>query len=197
MELETCFARNRASWRSWLGKNHASSPGVWLVLYKKPSGKPSVTYAEALDEALCFGWIDSIVKRIDDASYARKFTQRTNPKNWSDTNLRHMKRLIAEKRMTEAGLRVLGVPLGKSDSHRNVANMPAETGAKEQEEIPEFIRDAVLQNRKAAEFWGKLASGYRRRYVAWILNAKAEKTRMRRLAEVVGYLAAGTKAVLK
>jgi uncharacterized protein YdeI (YjbR/CyaY-like superfamily) len=108
-ERKSLRPRNRAAWRKWLERNHAASRGVWLHFHKKHTGKASITYPEALDEALCFGWIDSIVRRIDADIYARKFTPRTNEKNWSARNLGHMQRLIDAGRMTEAGIRVLGV----------------------------------------------------------------------------------------
>jgi uncharacterized protein YdeI (YjbR/CyaY-like superfamily) len=197
IEMQMLHTRNRSAWRRWLEKHHDSSRGIWLEFYKKHTGKPSITYSEALEEALCFGWIDSIVKRIDDERYMQKFTPRTNPQKWSAINLRHMQRLISEGRMTEAGLRVLEVPLDQAETE--IANEDAHKKpvAKKQEPVPDFIKSAIAGNPMAAEFWRKLAPGYRRRYLAWILHAKGETTRSRRLSEVVRYLAAGTKSILK
>jgi uncharacterized protein YdeI (YjbR/CyaY-like superfamily) len=190
--LTTLRARNRQAWRHWLENHHATSRGLWLQFYKKHTGKPSVTYAEALDEALCFGWIDSIVKFVDEESYVRKFTPRTNPKQWSAVNLRHMRRLIAAGRMTPAGLRVLG---GALDAAPDRARKPP--AAARTLEAPESLLAAISQEEKAEAFWQKLAPGCRRRYTAWVLDAKRADTRSRRVAEVVRYLAEGKKSVLK
>jgi uncharacterized protein YdeI (YjbR/CyaY-like superfamily) len=197
MKRETCYAHDRAAWRRWLKKHGNSSSGVWLIFYKKHTGKPSVTYREALEEALCFGWIDSILKRIDEKRYMQRFTPRADPTHWSIANVRHMRRLIAEGRMTDAGMRVLGVPLDQKVADGPIQDSGLNKAKKKQARVPGFIRAAIGQNRKAAAFWQELAPGYRRRYIGWIMNAKGEATRLRRLAEVVGYLACGTKSVLK
>jgi uncharacterized protein YdeI (YjbR/CyaY-like superfamily) len=196
LEMQIIRARNRAVWRRWLERHHDSSPGVWLKFYKKHTGKPSVTYPEALEEALCFGWIDSILKRINAECYMQRFTPRTNPKKWSPSNLIRMRRLIAEGKMTDSGLRVLGVPLDHAEVENTEVHARGQA-AKQQEPIPEFFQSAVARNPKAAEFWRKLAPGYRRRYLGWVLQAKKEETRLRRLSEAVEYLEAGTKSLMK
>ena len=101
-ELEHKYFNNRKSFRNWLEKNHANSPGIWMIYYKKHSDTQCIEYNEALEEALCFGWIDSIIKKVDDDTYVRKFTPRTNISQWSDLNKRTVLSLIEKGKMTEA-----------------------------------------------------------------------------------------------
>jgi uncharacterized protein YdeI (YjbR/CyaY-like superfamily) len=189
-EPATFRARDRAAWRSWLRRHHRTAPAIWLVY--RHTGRKSIRYPEALDEALCFGWIDGIVKRIDEDSYMQRFTPRRDPARWSPTNLRHMKRLIAAGRMTPAGLRVLGVPLAGAATDKPPTSRPPAS-----DEPPPFLRAALRRNRRAAAFFAALAPSHRRRYVAWLLDAKREETRARRLAEALRLLAARTKKLLK
>src|SRR5579862_7863033 len=102
--LKTFPATDRETWRAWLAANHSSEKEVWVVFPKKRTGQPCMSYEDSVEEALCHGWIDSIIRRIDDNSYARKFTPRTNHQNWSESNRRRVARLIAEGRMTDIGL---------------------------------------------------------------------------------------------
>ena len=95
---------SRAAWRRWLEKHHAAKSEVWIAYYKKHTGKPCVSYEEAVEEALCFGWIDGQVRRLDDDSYAQRFTPRRSGSQWSTVNLRRFERLRAEGRVTAAGL---------------------------------------------------------------------------------------------
>ena len=105
--LETISFATAVAWESWLETNHVSTGGVWLRIYKKASGKETITYAEALDGALCYGWIDGISKGIDAEKYAQRFSPRRKKSNWTDTNKAIARRLIAEGRMTKAGRAVL------------------------------------------------------------------------------------------
>ena len=102
--MKTFDARTRERWRRWLAKNHASESEVWLIFHKKHTGKPSVAYKDALDEALCYGWIDSLIKRIDDDRYARKFTPRKAESNWSSINIKRYNELKAAKKLAAPGL---------------------------------------------------------------------------------------------
>src|SRR2546422_1702461 len=95
--------RSRREWRSWLKRNHATQREVWLVFAKRHTGKASLRYNEAVEEALCFGWIDTTVRRLDGDHYMQRFTPRSNPRNWSKINLERFRRMVAEGRMTAAG----------------------------------------------------------------------------------------------
>jgi uncharacterized protein YdeI (YjbR/CyaY-like superfamily) len=100
---ETVYVSTRAAWRAWLKRHHASQKVVWLIYYKKGSGKPRVEYADAVEEALCFGWIDSTTKTLDAERYVQRFTPRKKGSNWSGPNLERIKRLVAAGQMTPAG----------------------------------------------------------------------------------------------
>jgi uncharacterized protein YdeI (YjbR/CyaY-like superfamily) len=190
-ELPLLHAPDAASWRRWLREHHDTQREVWLVFYKKHTGKRWLRYPEALDEALCFGWIDSIVRRLDEDRYAQKFTPRANPKRWSEVNLAHARRLVRERRMTRAGLRAIGVPLD-AGAARTRREVPRPDDATES-----LVVEAIGRNTKASAFFAGLAPGYRRQYVRWILAAKREVTRERRLAEAIELLGRGVKALMK
>jgi uncharacterized protein YdeI (YjbR/CyaY-like superfamily) len=179
------------AWRRWLERNHGRSRGVWLVFYKLGArGARRLIYSDALDEALCFGWIDSIVKRESDETYLRKFTPRTDAKKWSPTNLRRARALVRAGRMTEAGARVIGVPLRSAPRSRPPS-------ASVEPRLPAVIRAALASRPKAAAFFAGLAPGYRGRYLGWILSAKQETTRARRLAQALDLLERGVKSLMK
>src|SRR5450759_84417 len=108
---ELLYLRTRTEWRAWLKKHHSNTQVVWLVYYKKGSGGDRIAYDDAVEEALCFGWIDSIIQRIDDEKYPKKFTPRRNNNKWSISSMRRMRKLISEKRMTPAGLEKLELTL--------------------------------------------------------------------------------------
>jgi uncharacterized protein YdeI (YjbR/CyaY-like superfamily) len=98
------YVTNREEWRTWLKENHETEKEIWLVFFKKNSGKPGIIYEDAVEEAICFGWIDSLVKKIDDQSYSQKFTPRTVKAGWSVSNKIRAERMIQQGRMTQAGL---------------------------------------------------------------------------------------------
>jgi uncharacterized protein YdeI (YjbR/CyaY-like superfamily) len=172
MSLNLLYVPTREKWRAWLAEHHATATEVWLVYYKKHTGKPRVSYDDAVEEALCFGWIDSIVRKLDDDRFAQKFTPRKDHGTWSAPNLERMKRLIADGRMTPAGL-----------AKFEPAPPPQrfESGA----EIPSFIAEALQTNPAAAESFRRLAPSHQRNYIRWIIEAKKEETRHRRLQEAL------------
>jgi uncharacterized protein YdeI (YjbR/CyaY-like superfamily) len=106
-ETEELHMTSRGNWRSWLEKNCHIRKEAWLIFYKKYTSKPNVTYDEAVEEALCFGWIDSTIKRIDDEKFARKFTPRKPNSKWSESNKKRAEKMITRRRMTKAGLELI------------------------------------------------------------------------------------------
>src|SRR5260370_42333458 len=183
-ELMTLEARNRQQWRTWLGKHHASSPGGWLVFYKDHTGVKSIPYEDSVGEALCFGWVDSLVKRLDDDRYAHKFTPRRPTSKWSDSNRKRWAELKAAGLLTAAGL--AAAPTDNSYAPRPV--IP---------DLPVYIAKALKANSKAWKFFRELAPTYRRHFVVWIHTAKRPETRERRIRESIRLLAAGKKLGLK
>ena len=183
-ELRTLLVTSRRQWRAWLTKHHSSSPGVWLVFYKAHTGLSSIPYEDAVHEALCFGWIDSLVKRLDDDRYAIKVTPRQRTSKWSDLNRRRWARLKAAGLLTSAGL--AAGPTNNTYAPRPVVP-----------ELPAYIAKALKTNRRAWEFFRELAPTYRRNFVVWIHTAKRPETRDKRIRESISLLAAGKKLGLK
>ena len=184
VELDTLDVRTRQQWRAWLRRNHMSSPGVWVICHKLRTAVPSVPYEDLVREALCFGWIDSLIKRLDDDRFARKVTPRKPASRWSDLNRRRWAELNAAGLLEAAGK--TAAPTGNSYAPRPV--IP---------ERPAYIEKAFKENRKAWAFFQTLPARERRNFVVWIHIAKREETRERRLREAVGLLARGEKLGLK
>src|SRR3989339_631051 len=147
-ELENLYFNSRESFRKWLEKNYNESIGIWMIFYRKQKNNECIKYNEALEEALCFGWIDSIIKKVDDDRYVRKFTPRTNISNWSDINKKIVLSLIEEGRMTEAGLAKIDIysKTGRVDWESKV---PQENEEKKEFQLPDFIFKAFSDNEPA------------------------------------------------
>ena len=184
-KLRTFEARDLAAWKEWLAANHQSESEVWLLFYHRESGRACVSYDDALDEALCFGWIDSLVKHLDEQRYARKFTPRKPESKWSTANRKRYARLEAGGRLMPAGRE--RPPTARSGD----APRPAE-GV-----VPGYILEALREHPAALRFFDSLAPSYRRLYIAWIDSAKQAETKSRRLKEAIGLLSQGEKLGLK
>lgn len=170
-------ARDRKKWRAWLEKNHARSPGVWLVFYKKASGKPTVRYDEAVEEALCFGWIDSLMKPVDDARYRQLFTPRKAKSAWSRPNKERVARMIAAGLMTDAGMSL--VRAAKRDGTWATLN------ASDSLVVAPDLRRALDADKSAREGFERMTASRKRQLLGWIYEAKRPETRQRRIARVV------------
>ena len=183
-ELVTVRFMRRSQWRAWLEKHHASSPGVWFVFYKAHTGVKCIPYEDAVREALCFGWIDSLVRRLDDDRYVLKVTPRQPTSKWSDTNRNRWAELQTAGLLASAGL--AAAPTDNSYAPRPV--IP---------DLPSYIAKALKANSKGWEFFRGLAPTHRRNFVAWIHTAKRPETREKRIRESIRLLAAGKKLGLK
>jgi uncharacterized protein YdeI (YjbR/CyaY-like superfamily) len=183
-ELLTLRVRSRGQWRAWLAKHHTSSPGIWLVFHKRHTGVTSILYEDAVREALCFGWIDSLIKRLDDNRYAVKVTPRKPTSKWSNLNRKRWAELKAAGLLTEVGL--LAAPTTNTYAAKPV--IP---------DLPSYIARAFRENTTAWEFFQKLAPSHRRYFVAWIHTAKRPETREKRIRESIRLLAARKKLGLK
>jgi uncharacterized protein YdeI (YjbR/CyaY-like superfamily) len=184
-KFETLEVRNANEWRAWLAEHHASKTEIWLVFHKQHTGKHSIAYLDALEEALCHGWIDSLVKRLDDARYARKFTPRKPGSRWSAINRKRYAALKADGRLHAAGI-------DRPPTSRGYGPQRAVSA-----KIPAYLQSAIRKHAAAWKTFQALASSYRRLYVAWIDSAKQEETKQRRLREAVALLAAGKKLGLR
>jgi len=170
----------RKEWHSWLKKNHAREQELWLVFNKKTAGKPVLEYEDAVEEALCFGWIDSIIQKIDAESYARKFNPRRKGSNWSDVNIRRVKKLIEENKMQPAGMVHVSPELLKRKPAKQIGLTLGDT--------PAFILEAFSREPEALRFFNSLAPTYRKYFILWISSAKREETRQKRIAESISLL---------
>jgi uncharacterized protein YdeI (YjbR/CyaY-like superfamily) len=183
------YVTSREKWRAWLTTHHQSETEVWLLFYKKHTGRPRISYDHAVEEALCFGWIDSIVKRIDDEKFAQKFTPRREGSKWSALNQRRLHRLIREGRMTEAGR-------AKVDSVTLSEEPPAQSSAEDEDrDIPLLLKQALMAHPKAGKSFRRLTPSRRRAYIRLILDAKQAETRERRVRQAISLLEQSTGAL--
>jgi len=173
------FFKTIDSLRTWFATHGASKTELWIGYYKKSSGKGGVDYKQALDEALCVGWIDGVVKSIDDERYMQRWTPRKPTSIWSNVNVRKVEALMAAGRMTPAGLAAFA------------RRVPERTGVYTFEKAPAEFAFAFLKRFKAEKgawkFWGAQPPGYRRTVTGYVMSAKREETRERRFAHVLAH----------
>lgn len=179
------FCKNRQEWRNWLENNHNSVKEIWLVYYKKHTKKPTVYYDEAVEEALCYGWIDSTVRTIDDEKYCQKYTPRNKKSNWSELNKSRARKLIDEGKMTSAGFAKLdGVNLNETNVEKTLVLSPQ-------------FEQALKSNKPAWTYFNSLAPSHRKQYTEWIMSAKREETQIKRLSEAIIMLEKNLKPGMK
>ena len=177
---------NSASdFRRWLGRHHAAATELIVGFFKKTSGRGGLTYPEALDEALCFGWIDGIRRKPDADTYTVRFTPRRPGSIWSNVNVRHVARLRAAGKMQAAGLAAFAARDARKTGVYSFENRP--------QEFPAALERLFRANRPAWEFWRRQPPGYRRLAIWWVVSAKQDETRQRRLARVLADSAAGRR----
>jgi uncharacterized protein YdeI (YjbR/CyaY-like superfamily) len=181
--MKTFDARTAVRWRQWLADHHATDREIWLVFHKRHTGTACVSYADAVDEALCFGWVDSLIKRIDDERYARKFTPRLADSRWSTANRGRYEKLRAAGRLAPAG--VDRPPTARS------GDAPRPTT------VPRYIRAAINRHPAARAQFDRIPPSHRRQYVAWIDSAKLKETKLRRLEQAIAKLASGKPLGMK
>jgi len=183
---EPVFFASAADFRAWLASNAATATELTVGFYKVGSGKPSLTWPESVDEALCFGWIDSVRKRIDDHAYQIRFTPRRMGSIWSSVNIAKAKALIAEGRMKPAGLRAYM----KRTERKSSVYSYVQGGSLNL--TPEELK-AFKKNRAAWAYFEKAAPSYRRTMLHWVVSAKQQATRTRRMARLIESCAASVR----
>ena len=189
-ELPLVHLETRAAWRAWLAQHHASSRGIWLVSYKKHTGKARVAYEDAVQEALCYGWIDSLIKRLDDERAAQLFTPRKKGSGWSPSNVARFAKLVSDGRMTGAGL--VHKPTAKTKL-KGIDNKAVGDLAR----IPPTIARALKRSAAAWKNFVGMTAAQRGMYVRWIDSAKKRETRDRRTTEAIARLERNEKPGLK
>ena len=184
--MESRFFKTPAEFRAWLAKNHATADELGVVLHRKSSGKPTMTWSEAVDQALCFGWIDGIARRIDDTSRVQRFTPRRPKSNWSAVNINKVEELSARGLMKPAGLAAFALrhearTAVYSYENRHLAALDPER------------ETAFRANKVAWAFFSKQPPSYRQTAIYSVMNAKREETRSKRLAKLIDVSAAGRR----
>ena len=188
--MKRLYIKTRTEWRKWLTKYHNKVKEVWLIFYKKGTGKPSIDYEAAVEEALCFGWIDSLVRKIDEERYVRKFTPRKDKSVWSELNKKRIKKIIVEGRMTEFGM-------GKIIAAKKSGKWYEDDRPDISLTMPPLFRGALNKNKKAKENFDKLSPSQRKNYIGWIATAKREETIEKRIEESIKMLKQAKKLGMK
>ncbi len=181
--LNSLYAKNRQEWRQWLQKHYRSKDNVWLIYYKKPTGKPSVPYVDAVEEALCFGWIDGQIKSLDKEKYMQRFTPRKPSSNWSVVNIERAKKMMKEGKMTTWGRKVY------EEGIKTNTIIPSSKSFT----VPSDLKKALTANKKAWLNFRNFSPSAQLAYVYWINTAKTDETRRKRIEKTVTLSSEGKK----
>jgi len=172
-ELETFYPSSRKAWRQWLKENHRTKQSVWLVCYKKKTNVPTISWSDAVDEALCFGWIDSTRRSLDADTFIQFFAKRKASSTWSKVNKAKVEQLISAKRMTKAGLE--SIEVAKQNGSWIILD-EVEEGV-----IPKDLNKAFKTHKGAKDFFMSLSNSVRKMILQWLVLAKREETRKKRI----------------
>lgn len=181
----TFFAPDREAWHAWLKVHAAEERAVWLLFFNKGTGRPCIQLAEAVEEALCFGWIDGKLRGVDAARHVLRFSPRKPRSNWSASNKARAQELIAQGRMTPAGMKLVEAAKRSGEWARPIDVRTAD--------VPEELAAALAKVPAARSYFEGLAASYRKMYVAWVLAAKRDETRLKRVRAVVDRCRKGIK----
>ncbi|MBM3947440.1 MAG: bacteriocin-protection protein [SAR202 cluster bacterium] len=183
---EVQFFSSSSEFRAWLETHHRTAAELWVGFQRKSSGTPSITYRESLDQALCFGWIDGVRRRIDGNRYTVRFTRRKTGSLWSAVNTRRFQELAALGAVTPPGLRAFQAR-DQEDSARQAQVAASHRG------LDETCEERLRANKEAWDFWERQPPGYRRTASRWVMSAKREATRFRRLNVLIAVSERGTR----
>jgi len=176
--MRTFFAVDRTKWRKWLEANHNQASEVWLVHYKKEAGQPQIEYEAAVEEAICFGWIDGKIRKLDEARYARLFTPRKSKSTWSRINIERTQQMIEDGKMTASGLEVF-------DPHNQTPVQPTK--------LPASLEEQFRERETAWHNFTHFPSSYQRMTIGWVASARQEATQLRRLQQLIAKSAANQR----
>jgi uncharacterized protein YdeI (YjbR/CyaY-like superfamily) len=183
--MKATFFATPAAFREWLERHHAEADALWVGYHKKGSGKPSMTWPESVDEALCYGWIDGVRKSIDDRSYAIRFTPRRPGSVWSTVNIKRAQVLIEEGKMRPAGLKAYEA---RKENRSGVYSYEQRSA-----DLPEPYHGLLKKNKAAWSFFQAQPASYRKAVSWWVISAKKEETRLRRLEKLMAHSAQGQR----
>jgi|SRR3989344_861446 len=179
MEItKTLFITDREKWRKWLEDNFQKEKEIWIIIYKIYTGKKSIQYEEAVEEALCFGWIDGVMRRIDDEKYAQRFSPRSSDSVWSLLNKKRALRMIKEGKMIEAGLNTIR-------SAKKTGKWQTAYSSKIKPLLPPGLKKVFRQNTLAFKNFNKFSNSQQLSYIYWMLSAKKDETRRKRISIIV------------
>lgn len=184
-EIETYCPTSPADWRKWLEKNHQSKQAIWLVYFKTSTNIPSVSWSEAVDEALCFGWIDSTKKTIDQERYMQYFSRRKPNSTWSRINKEKVAKLIQNNQMTAAGFK--SIEIAKENGTWSLMDDV------EKLIIPKDLKIALSKNKHSMEFFQRQSKSIKKGMLHWVVIAKRAETRKKRIAEIAQLAAKGMR----
>lgn len=171
------FFSDQTEFRHWLEQNHKTETELYVGFFKVNSLKPSMTWSQSVDQALCFGWIDGVRKSIDNESYCIRFTPRRNKSNWSNINIKKMEALIKSGLMTEAGLEVFSNSDGRNDALYSYEDKSIKLEGQ--------YEDLFLRKTVAWQFFSQQAPSYQKAVIRWVMSAKQEQTRLSRLERLI------------
>ena len=183
--MKPIFFKSPTEFRKWLDQHHTTAQELWVGFYKKASGKPSITWPESVDEALCFGWIDGIRKSVDDMSYMIRFTPRKSRSVWSAVNIKRVEELNRQGRMQPAGLKAFEARLENKSGIYSYEQRDVE--------LEEPYGKKLRQNKEAWKFFQAQPASYRKAANWWVLSAKKEETRLKRLEKLIEDSAQGRR----
>ena len=183
--MQITFFKSPGEFRKWLEKHHATARELWVGYYKKGSGKPSMTWPESVDEALCFGWIDGIRKSVDEDSYTIRFTPRKPGSTWSSVNIKRVQELSEKGLMQPAGLEAFAA----RKEYRSGIYSYEQRG----DQLPEPYAAGLRKNKAAWDFFQAQPPSYRKAAYWWVVGAKKEETRLKRLEQLIEASAGGRR----
>lgn len=189
--MNTRYFKSDLEWENWLQQNHAKETELWLVYYKKHTGKPGIAYEDSVKTALCYGWIDSLIKKLDDDSYARKFSPRKENSLWSESNKKRIAELMKTGRMQAPGLKL--VEAAKQKGNWDKVIVPPKIDLT----VPEDFKAVLKKYPHAAQFFEELPKSHKKQYLIWIKMAKRTETRERRIKKSIEMLLEKKKLGLK
>lgn len=184
-EKELFYPSNPQEWRAWLEDNHVEKQSVWVIFHKKKSGNPTISWSEAVDEALCFGWIDSVKRPHSEGLTIQYFTKRKAVSTWSKINKAKVQHLTEAGRMTEAGLRI--IEIAKENGSWTILD------AVEELIVPDDLEKELAANPGATEFFVSLSKSMKKQLLYWVVSAKREETRQKRISEIAERAGQGMK----
>ncbi len=179
------YFKSATDFQKWLEKNHATATELWVGFYKRDSGKPSITWPESVDQALCFGWIDGIRKGVDEISYQIRFTPRRRGSIWSAINIKRAKELVRQKQMRPTGLKAVAARIENKSGIYSYEQRSTE--------LKQPYAKLLKKNKAASNFFERQPPSYRKMIDWWIISAKKEETRMAHLAKLISASAKGKR----